>query len=341
MTGDNDHSDPKPVIDNQTALEKLRELFSDYLDLEQEIYQLYESQLNSFGIKLGFYFEKQNQVDFKDFFSKYTLWQVFMGSCHLPDILAMDLRLNMSRPWFLGRDFFDVEIQIDNQKLLIKSEQPNGHFLDLQKLLSRVKLFNEYPGTVSEHHKAHDFYHKFTVHKYFIIKLIRVKKDESGFRKYLEVENCLLSTEEYRDKLEKIFQLTIKEILQGLDMTEEVIRLHLQERLSLWGFRFSKMLTEEELLRQYSIVKLGNIFPAVLDGALFIQALTYNSNEEVIEAIKNNDYKKLLHKFISRLEKQKILLLKYNGVNLDGHPEFLLNLREKAPADESKSPPKT
>jgi hypothetical protein len=117
--------------------------------------------------------------------------------------------------------------------------------------------------------------------------------------------------------------------LQGLDMTEEVIRLHLQERLSLWGFRFSKILSEAELLQQYSIVRLANIFPAVLDGALFIQALTYNSNEAVIESIKNNDYKKLLHKFISRLEKQKILLLKYNGVNLDGHPEFILNLREK------------
>lgn len=336
MNHNDDGSDTqKAKLDNQAALEKLRELFSDYIDLEQEIYQLYESQLNSYGVKLGFYFQKQNQVNFKEFFSKYNLWQIFMGSCHLPDILMMDLRMSMSRPWFLGRDFFDVEIQIDTQKLLIKSEQPNGHFLDLQKLLSRVKLFNEYPSQLGEGHNSEDFYHQFTVHKYFIIKLIRVKKDESGFRKYLEVENCLLSTEEYRDKLEKILQISVKEILQGLDMTEEVIRLHLQERLSLWGFRFSKMLTEEELLRQYSVVKLGNIFPAVLDGALFIQALTYNSNEEVILAIKNNDYKKLLHKFISRLEKQKILLLKYNGVNLDGYPEFLLNLKEKNQSEES------
>lgn len=330
MAHDSDSTDnQKPIIDNQTALEKLRELFSDYLDLEQEIYQLYESQLNSFGVKLGFYFDKNHQIDFKEFFSKYNLWQVFLGSCHLPDVLSMDLRLNMSRPWFLGRDFYDVEIQIDTQKLLIKSQQPNGHYLDLHRLLGSIKLFNDYPMAVSEHSKTTDLYHSFTIHKYFIIKLIRVKKDESGFRKYLEVENCLLSTEEYRDKLEKIFQISVKQILNGLDITEEVIRLHLQERLSLWGFRFSKILTEEELLRQYSIVKLGNIFPAVLDGALFIQALTYNSNEAVIDAIKNNDYKKLLHKFVSRLEKQKILLLKYNGVNLDGHPEFLLNLKDK------------
>jgi hypothetical protein len=320
--------DSSNKLSNQQALEKLRELFSDYVDLEQEIYQNFESQLNSFGIKLGFYFPKEVKLDFNDFFSKYSLWQMFCGSVNLPDIFFMDLRMQMSRPWFLSRDFFDIEIIVGSQKIKIKSEQQlNNHFLDLQQLLSKTFLFNQYPlsvdGTVDNLSLAKEF--KTT--KYFIIKLIRVKKEESGFRKYLELENCLLNSEEYREKLEKILQATVKETLANLDVTEDVIRMHLQERLALWGYRFSKILNEEELISQYSIVKIGNIFPSLLDGALFIQSLTYNSNEAVIEAIKNNKYKNLLNRFLSRLENQKILLMKFNGINLESNPEFLFNIK--------------
>ena len=41
--------------DNQKALEELRKIFSDYLDLEQELYQKFEKELEQ-GIVLKYSF---------------------------------------------------------------------------------------------------------------------------------------------------------------------------------------------------------------------------------------------------------------------------------------------
>lgn len=315
---------------NQEALEKLRELFGDYLDLEQEIYQVYESQLNSFGIKLGFYFANEVNLNFEEFFQKYSLWEMFQGSVKLLGAMDMELRMAMDRPWFLSRDFFDVEILIGDKKIKIASMQPKNFSLDLQELLSQTFLFNKYPSSVAENNvQQHELFKAFKLNKYFIVKLVRVKKGDVKFQQYVESENCLLDSEAYREKLERILQAVVLETLANLDVMEDVVRMHLQERLALWGYRFSKILNEEELIEQYKIVKISNIFTSLLDGALFIQSLTYNSNEVVMESIRNNKYKELLFRFLSRLEKQKILLLKYNGINLENQPEFMFNLKDK------------
>lgn len=322
-------SDNKPS-NNQEALEQLRILFSDSVDLEQELYQTYESQLNSFGIKFGFYFPKDIQMDFADFFKKYNLWQIFSGSMSFPDIFFMGLRDQMQRPWLLARDFFNVEIQIGNVKVHISNQKNKvDNCLDLQQLLSQIYLFQSYPSNSDEIIDNAALAREFKTNKYFIVKLIRTKKELTGFRKYLETENCILNSDTYRDKLEVKLQEKVKDILANLDITEDVIRMHLQERLALWGYRFSKVLTEDELIQQYEIVKAGHIFPSVLDSSLLIQSLTYNSNEQVIDSIKNNEYKEILRKFLSRIETQKILLMKYNGVNLEGNPEFLFNIKVK------------
>ena len=313
---------------NNEALEKLRELFSDYEDLEMELYQLYESQLNSFGIKLGFYFPSNIQLDYADFFQKYDLWTIFKGSIHLYDIFYTALRMQMTRPWLLSRDYFNIEISIGNEKIIIPNSK-NGipNCMDLQTLLSQVKLFYSYPDSANlADHDAANFVKEFKSNKHFVISLVRTKKEPS-VRQYLEKENYINNSDDYRSFLEKTLQTRVVDILDNADMSEETIRMHLQTRLALWGFRFSKILTTEEIIQQFSIVKAGQIFPSLLDARLFIDSLSYNSNSQVIDSIKSNNYKAFLNKFLSRLENQKILLLKYNGNNLENQPEFVLSIK--------------
>lgn len=313
---------------NQKALEKLRELFSDYEDLELELYQLYESQLNSFGVKLGFYFPNNINIDYADFFQKHNLWNIFKGSIHLYDLFYTDLRMQMNRPWLLGRDYFNVEISIGNETLVIPNSK-NGipNCLDLQTLLSQVNLFYNYPDSANlVDFNASNFVKEFKTNRHFIIKLVRTKKEPS-IRMFLEKENYINNSDDYRSFLERKLQSRVMDILDNAEMAEETIKMHLQTRLALWGFRFSKMLSPEELIQQFGVVKVGQIFPSLLDARLFIDSLSYNSNEEVVKEIKNNTYKMFLNKFLSRLESQKILLLKYNGINLDNQPEFVLLIK--------------
>src|SRR5690554_4698400 len=91
---------------NLEALEKLREIFADYEDLEGDLYRLYESRLSSYGLKFAFYFPNNIDIDFADFFQKHNLWSFFKGSMHLYDIFYTELRMQMTRPWFLSKDFF-------------------------------------------------------------------------------------------------------------------------------------------------------------------------------------------------------------------------------------------
>lgn len=220
-----------------------------------------------------------------------------------------------------------MEIAIGNEKLLI-SNVKNGipNCLDLQTLLSQVHLFYSYPDSANlNDFNAEKFAKEFKTNKHFIIKLVRTKKEPS-IRQYLEKENYINSSDDYRVFLEKKMQTRVAEVLENVDVMEETIRMHFQERLALWGFRFSKMLSPEELIQQFSVVKAGTIFPSLLDARLFIDSISYNSNEKTIDEIKGNDYKTFLNKFLSRLEQQKILILKYNGLNLENQPEFVLKI---------------
>lgn len=313
-------------MSDESALEKLRDLFSDYEDLEHELYINYESSLSSYGLKFGFYFSPNIAIDYVDFFQKNNLWSMIQGSFNLPDIFFSDLRTQMRRPWILAKDYFDIEIQIGTEKLFFPCF--NGtNILDLQQLSSQITLFHSYP-----HHFAKDNYDvkklalEFKQNKSFIVKLVRKQKETGNFREYLEKQNYLKTPESYKTFLEQYFQSSVKNILNQDSFESEMVRMDLQARLSLWGFRYSKILSLEELLEQFNIVKVSNLFPSVLDIRYFIEHLSFGENKALMENINKNDYKKHTIKFLSKIENKKILLMKYNGINLENRPEFVLNL---------------
>lgn len=306
------------------ALQVLREFFSDYEDLELELYNNYESLLNSYGVKLAFYFPNNIGLDYADFFQKHTLWDIFKGSMHLYDIFYSDLRMNMWRPWFISRDHFNLEISIGSVTLKINNTK-NGiqNVYDLQSLLSQIRLFYNYPDSVNlEDFDHNQLVNEFKKNKHFIVKLIRTKK-EGSVREFLEKQNYMNTPSDYRDFLERSLQLRVLEILNNADLAEETIRMHLQARLAVWGFRYSKILNSQEIIDHFKELKVSQIFPSLLEAKLFINSLAYNSNEQLVESIKNDNYKSFLNEFISKIENQKMLLMKYNGINLENKPEFI------------------
>ena len=310
----------------KSALEKLRELFSDYEDLEHELYINYESILNSYGLKFGFYFSPNISLNYSDFFSKNSLWNMIQGSFSLPDIYFSELRTQMRRPWVLAKDYFDIEIQIGTEKLFFPCF--NGtNILDLQQLSSQISIFHNYPNHFKqEGYELQKLASEFKKNKNFIVKLLRKQKETGNFREYLENQNYLKNPESYKNFLEDYFQQSVKNILNQDSFESEMVRMDLQARLSLWGFRYTKILNTDELLDQFKIVKASNLFPSVLDIRYFIEHLSFGENKALIENIKNNDYKKYMITFLSKIENKKILLMKYNGINLESKPEFILNL---------------
>lgn len=313
--------------DNRSSLDKLRELFSNFEDFESDLYQLYEVLLNTSGVNLTFSFNESTTMDFTSFFQKHTLWDMFKDSVRIYDSSYTSLRMNMYSPWFVKRDCFNLEITSGNQTIFITNHKNNvPNVMDLESLLSSVNLFFRYPTSSNIGEQNHsEFVREFKKTKKFTLKLKRTKTD-SSLRTFLEKQNIINDTGAYRVFIETKLQKKVFELLSDTDLLEETLRLHLQTRLALWGFRYKDLLSNDDLINQFKIVKVAQVFPNLLEARLFLDYLSFNDNNKILDEIENHTYKHFLMKFLNKIENKENLILQYNGINLEGKPEFAFNL---------------
>lgn len=313
--------------ENQKALEELRKIFSDYLDLEQELYQKFEKKIEQ-GVILKYSFLPAANVDFLKFFKTCPLWKIIKGSTHFIDEGDFSFRGNLTKPCFLGKDFFNIELTVGEYKQSFSNESIKNipDFYTLRDLSHQIQFAQEVQekseGKIIK--QTPEFLaRELKKHRHFFIKFTRTKKDASNFRLALENDSYINETDKYKQKIDKKFKDRIKEIVQdSTSLSGEILRLHLQKRLIMWGFQFKGLLEPKDLITQYENIFLFQVFPSLIDASLFINFITFNDNEEVLRQIQEDPYKNQVLKQLNALDLNLPIELTFSGVNMDSTPEF-------------------
>lgn len=284
----------------KTDRHRLRELFIDSVDLEQELFQEYEKNLDNKGIFFTLIIPKSIKFSF---FEQNSVLDILLSFSNVIGFLDNNLRNRMDKPWFFSTDKLNLDIIVDDKVMSIETSTI------FTEAFRDIYLFQD--------NKSNITYNGFLNSGRIIFKIRRTKREVPLID--ATIKNSFLdNTGNYYGALKKdLADKVYSTLYQKNGILDEYSTMTLQERLAIFGYRYSHKLNREDLDDLYtSQIHLNSKFQNPLDAAAFVNNIFFGSNTDVMNSIRNNPYKDSLMEIINQIE-QGFLILHYQGASIE------------------------